>query len=62
MERTLTKLFDYQKFEKNADLERLIDSVHARYGMRELALDELEMINAAGTPNRPFKDKKEDFK
>ena len=60
MERTLAKLFDYQKFEKNADLERLIDSVHSRYAIRELSLDDMEYVAAAGTPDTTPKDRKED--
>ena len=31
----------------------LIDSVHAKYATRELALDDLEMVNAAGVPDLP---------
>ena len=62
MERVLTKLFDYQKFEKNADLGRLIDSVHSRYAIRELSMDDMELINAAGVPHVPVKDSEEDLK
>ncbi len=62
MERKLTKMFDYQKFEKNADLERLIDSVHSRYGIRELSMDDMEMVSAAGVPDLPLKESKEDRK
>ena len=51
MEKTLRALFDYQKFEENADLKKVIDSVHSKYGTRELDLDELEWVAAAGTPN-----------
>ena len=60
MERKLTKMFDYQKFEKNADLERLIDSVHSRYGIRELSMDDMEMVSAAGVPDLPLIESKED--
>ncbi len=48
----LTALFDFQKFEGNAELQRVIDSVHARYAVRELSIDEMEWVNAAGTPDR----------
>ncbi len=48
----LSALFDFQKFDGNADLQRVIDSVHARYSVRELTDDELGWVNAAGMPNR----------
>ena len=51
MESTLKRLFDYQKFEGNSDLQLIIDSVHARYGVRELSMDEMEFVSAAGTPD-----------
>lgn len=64
VEKTLRALLDYQRFEKNAELDRVIESVHARYGMgqarngiRELTLDEMSMLAAAGTPD-PEKKKK----
>ena len=57
MERTLKTLFDFQKFEGNAELQQVIDSVHARYAVRELNLDEMEMLSAAGTPDQPVKPK-----
>jgi hypothetical protein len=47
----MKRLFDYQKFEQNEDLQRVIDSVHARYATRELNLDEMSMANAAGDPS-----------
>ncbi len=57
MEKKLKALFDYQKFENNTDLQRIIDSVHARYtaqntkrSIRELSLDEVEWVAAAGMP------------
>ena len=58
MERKLKGLFEYQKFEGNRDLQQVIDSVHARYASHELALDDMEMVSAAGMPERP--DKKKD--
>ena len=50
MERLLKGLFDFQKFENNAALRSVIDSVHSRYSVRELSLENLEQIFAAGTP------------
>jgi len=56
MERRLKNLFDYQKFEGNPALQSVIDSVHSRYPVRELDMDDMEWVNAAGTPNaRPEK-------
>jgi len=37
MEKKLTQLFGYQRFEGNRDLQQVIDSVHAKYAARELA-------------------------
>lgn len=50
MERKLKALFDYQKFEGNEDLQQIINSVHSRYSVRELSLDEMEWVAAAGEP------------
>ena len=60
MENKLKQLFGYQKFEGNRELQQVIDSVHAKYAVRELALDDLEMVNAAGIPELP--DRKKDGK
>ena len=50
MENVLRGLFEFQKFEENKDLQRVIDSVHARYsGKRKLSLDEAEYVHAAGS-------------
>ena len=46
----LTLLFGYQHFEGNRNLQQAIDSVHERYHARELSLDNMDMIAAAGTP------------
>ncbi len=51
MERKLAALFDYQKFEGNQDLQKVIDAVHARVARRELTMDELVLVNAAGDPS-----------
>ena len=48
MESRLRGAFEYQKFDGNLKLQRVIDSVHSRYGMREL--EDLEMVSAAGIP------------
>ena len=50
MERTLKSVFDFQKFEGNSDLQKVIDSTHSRYAVRELSLDEMEWVAAAGIP------------
>ena len=50
MESKLRALMDFQKFDGNADLQQVIDSVHARYAMKELSLDEMEFVSAAGIP------------
>ena len=50
MEGRLRRLFDYQRFEKNPELQQMIDSTHLRNRSRELSLDDLEMVSAAGIP------------
>ena len=55
MEKKLRALFDLQRFEGNADLQQIIDSTHSRYASRELNLDEMETIAAAGTPKQTMK-------
>ena len=47
MEHKLKKLFDYQKFENNSELEALIAETRGRYA-KELSDDELETVAAAG--------------
>ena len=59
MDNKLKQLFGYQRFEGNRDLQQVIDSVHAKYAARELALDDLEMVNAADVPELP--DKRKDW-
>ena len=46
MENKLKKLFDYQRFEKNANLERFISETECRYTKR-LSDDDLSKVNAA---------------
>ena len=50
MEKDLGLLFDYQKFENNAELQAVIDAVHRRRSARMLSDDEAEFVAAAGTP------------
>lgn len=57
MEGKLKALFDYQKFEGNPALQSVIDSVHARYAVKELSLDEMEWVAAAGNPDKKPEDK-----
>ena len=51
MEKRLQQLFDYQRFEENARLSAVINSVKARYNKRELSEDDLEWVAAAGNPD-----------
>ena len=51
MEKRLQQLFDYQRFEENARLSTVINSVKARYNKRELNEDDLEWVAAAGNPD-----------
>ena len=60
MEKKLFRLFDYQKFEGNKDLQQLIDTAHARAQARELSLDDMEWVNAAGEPTPPVKAEERD--
>ena len=55
MEKKISMLFDYQKFDKNADLQAVINAVHARYNARKLTDDEAELVAAAGMPNTALK-------
>ena len=41
MENKLSLLFDYQKFEQNAELQSVIDSVYARFRSRKLSDEEV---------------------
>jgi len=53
MENRLMKWFDFQKYEVNPALQNVIDSVHARYAVRELDVDDLLYVAAAGQPELP---------
>lgn len=51
MENRLKSLFDYQRFESNFRLARLIEETENRYlynDSEELSDDDLELVNAAG--------------
>lgn len=48
---SLKDLFDYQKFAGNSRLESMIKDTESRYGSK-FSLDDLELINAAGTPEQ----------
>ena len=49
MENKLKKLFDYQRFEQNEKLEKLIHETENRYASG-LSDDDLSFVNAAGEP------------
>ena len=57
MEKTVRQLFDFQAYEKNANLQSVIDAVHARYAARQLSDDEAELIAAAGRPEAALRRK-----
>lgn len=59
MEKKLKKLFDYQKFEDNARLNKMISDTESRYG-EELSEDSLSQIAAAGEMGLPPRSKDED--
>ena len=60
MEKKLFRLFDYQKFEENPDLQKVIDSTHARCQATSLSLDDMEWVNAAGQPVQLPKNEEKD--
>ena len=53
MEKKLRQLFDFQKFAAEPNLQSVIDDVHSRYATRELNMDEMEFVSAAGIPQLP---------
>ena len=57
MERKLRQLFDFQKFQGNRELQQVIDSVHSRYAVRELSMDDMATVAAAGIPEPQDKEK-----
>ena len=48
MEALLKRLFDYQKFERDPALQRVIDETAARYESRALSDEEVNGLFAAG--------------
>ena len=50
MEKKLKKLFDYQRFEKNERLEKIINETENQYG-EELTDYDLSLVDAAGEIN-----------
>ncbi|MBO6241832.1 MAG: hypothetical protein J6O61_13480 [Butyrivibrio sp.] len=50
MENRLSRLFDYQKYSPNADLEKIIHNVESKYSLNKemLSDDDLEFVAAAG--------------
>ncbi len=57
MESKISRLFDYQKFEPNSKLDKLIQDVESRYSLDDnmLSDDELGMVNAAGVADERIK-------
>ncbi len=50
MEKKLRQLFDYQKFGQNHTLQMIIDTVHSCYDLKELSMEDMTIVSAAGTP------------
>lgn len=59
MDGKIARLFDFQKFEPNSKLDKLIQDVESRYSLDDnmLSDDELGMINAAGIVDERIKGK-----
>ncbi len=53
-------LFDYQTFERNAELQEIIDQVNARFPSRMLSDDEADLVAAAGLPGMALLRKKKE--
>ncbi len=51
MENLLKWLFDYQRYEENAALAAVINEVHGRYALREMEMEDLQYVSAAGVTN-----------
>lgn len=47
-ENKLSNLFDYQRFERNKDLQRIINNVQERYDTGAVLLSEAELSFAVG--------------
>ena len=50
MERRLTELFDFQRFERDPALQSVLDEVEVRYFSEELSDDVMYTVSAAGEP------------
>ena len=48
----LAQMFDFQRYEESPSLQRVISETHARCTAKSLTLDEMNMIAAAGMPER----------
>lgn len=55
MEKQLLQAFDLQRFAPSRRLQAVIDASHARTAARKLDDDELELVAAAGEPEKPKK-------
>ncbi len=53
MEKKISRLFDYQKYEQNASLREVTNDVEKRHpdGLRPMSDEELGMLSAAGNVN-----------
>ena len=58
IEKKLSALFDYQKFEGNKELEAIINS--NRNAVKELSDDDLDMVSAAGVVDSSLKTEETD--
>ena len=65
LDEILSLLFDYQDFEKDTELQDVIDRVCTRFPSRMLSDDEADLVMAAGMPgmellrNKPLKKENE---
>ncbi len=59
MENLLSRLFDYQRYEENVELAAVINAVHSRYALRELEMDDMGIVSAAGVPALKPEDQKD---
>lgn len=50
MESKLRQLFEFQKFQQDLSLQGTIDAVHLIYQSKELSMEDLTGVYAAGTP------------
>ena len=61
MEQSLRRLFDYQRFESNPRLKKMLDDALGRYDFSdegEISDDDAELLNAAGsTVVDPWRDR-----